>query len=108
MTPVSIPAARAAAAIIATAALALLAACGGSASSTGSGSSASSGSSAAAGGAAVSYTHCMRSHGLPNYPDPDSSGTLPKASAQLLGVSSSVFDAAQRACQQVLDRKSVV
>src|SRR5579863_368923 len=102
MTPISIPAARAAAALIATAALALLAACGGSASSTGSGSSASSGSSAAAGGAAVSYAHCMRSHGLPDYPDPDSSGTLPKASAQLLGVSTAVFNAAQSACQHLL------
>ena len=102
MTPISIPAARAAAALIATTALALLAACGGSASSTGSGSSASSGSSAAAGGAAVSYAHCMRSHGLPDYPDPDSSGTLPKASAQLLGVSTAVFNAAQSACQHLL------
>jgi hypothetical protein len=44
----------------------------------------------------------MRSNGMPNFPDPDSNGTLPKTSAQLLGVSSSQFQAAQRACQHLL------
>jgi hypothetical protein len=68
--------ARTAAAIVATAVLAVLAAaCSGSPSSPG--------GSPDAGGAAnspsaVGYSHCMRSHGVPNFPDPDSSGTLPK------------------------------
>jgi hypothetical protein len=44
----------------------------------------------------------MRSHGVPNYPDPDSNGQLPKTSAQQLGVSSSLYQAAQRACQSLL------
>jgi hypothetical protein len=44
----------------------------------------------------------MRSHGVPNYPDPDSSGSLPKPDAHHLGVSDSRLQAAQRACQQVL------
>ncbi len=44
----------------------------------------------------------MRSHGVPNYPDPDISGQLPKTSAQQLGVSSSQYQAAQRACQPLL------
>jgi hypothetical protein len=44
----------------------------------------------------------MRSHGVPKYPDPDSSGQLPKTSAQRLGVSSSQLHAAQRACQPLL------
>jgi hypothetical protein len=44
----------------------------------------------------------MRSHGVPDYPDPDSSGTLPKPDAQAFGVSSSQFSAAQRACQHLL------
>ena len=101
MTPIPIQAARAAAAILATAALVLLAACGGSPSSTHPGGTANAGG-AARSQSAVAFSHCMRSHGLPDYPDPDSSGTLPKTSAQLLGVSSSVFDAAQRACQQML------
>ena len=96
------PAARTAAAIIATAALALLAAaCSGSPSSAGSG-----GSPHAAGSAnspsAVAYSHCMRSHGVPTYPDPGSNGEVPKTSAQQLGVSSSQYSAAERGCQQLL------
>lgn len=39
---------------------------------------------------------------MPNYPDPGSNGTLQKTSAQQLGVSSSRFNAAQRACQHLL------
>jgi hypothetical protein len=44
----------------------------------------------------------MRSHGVPDYPDPDSNGQLPKTDAQLLGVSGSQYQAAQQACQQLL------
>ncbi len=44
----------------------------------------------------------MRSHGVPDYPDPGSGGTLPKPGAQAFGVSSSQFSAAQRACQHLL------
>ncbi len=88
------------AALLATIAL-LAAACGGSPSSTG-------GSPDAGGPAnspsAVAYSHCIRSHGVPNYPDPPSSGTLPKVSAQELGVSGSQLQAAQRTCHDVLPR----
>jgi hypothetical protein len=45
---------------------------------------------------------CMRSHGVPNFPDPSGSGALPKTSPQHLHVSSSRFQAAQRACQHLL------
>jgi len=44
----------------------------------------------------------MRSHGVPNFPDPDSSGQLPKGDAQRFGVSSSQLQAARQACQQLL------
>jgi hypothetical protein len=44
----------------------------------------------------------MRSHGVPNFPDPDSSGQLPKADPQQLGVSTSQLQAAQTACQPLL------
>jgi hypothetical protein len=44
----------------------------------------------------------MRSHGVPDYPDPTSSGRLQKTSAGHLGVSSSEFSAAQNACQHLL------
>jgi hypothetical protein len=92
------PAARTAAAIIATASLALLtAACSGSPSST-----ASSGSSSgSANSQLVAYSQCMRSHGMPNFPDP-TGGVPPKVSAQELGVSSSQLQVAQEACQHLL------
>jgi len=94
--------ARTVAAIIATAALALpAAACGGSPSSAGSGGSPGSGGSATS-PSAVAYSACIRSHGVPNYPDPDSSGQLPKTDAQVLGVSTSQYQAAQRVCRHLL------
>ena len=91
---------RTTAAVIATAALAVLAAaCNGSPSLTG-------GSPTAGGSAdptsAVAYSHCVRGQGVPNYPDPGSGGTLPKVSAQQLGVSNSRLQTAQRACQHLL------
>jgi hypothetical protein len=43
----------------------------------------------------------MRSHGVPNYPDPTGSG-LVKESLQQLGVGSSRFQTAQGACQHLL------
>ena len=94
------PISRTTAAMIATAALAVLAAaCNGSPSLTG-------GSPTAGGSAdptsAVAYSHCVRGHGVPNYPDPGSGGTLPKVSAQQLGVSNSRLHTAQRACQHLL------
>jgi hypothetical protein len=44
----------------------------------------------------------MRSHGVPSFPDPDSSGHLPKADAHHLGVSDAQLQAARRACQSRL------
>jgi hypothetical protein len=74
----------------------LLAACGGSP-SAGSGGSPSAGS-----GSAVAYSACMRAHGVSNYPDPNSSGILPKTDAQALGVAISRYQASQSACQAML------
>ena len=96
------PTSRIAAAIIATAALALLtAACSGGPSSAGSGGSPTAGGSTTS-PSAVAYSHCMRSNGVPNFPDPPSSGQLPKTDAQLLGVSASQYQAAQQACRRLL------
>ena len=69
------PAARTASAIIATAALAMLAACSGSSSSAGSGGSPNTAESSSS-PSAVAYSACMRSHGVPGWPDPtlDSEG----------------------------------
>ena len=95
------PTARITAAIIAAAGLALLAAaCSGSPPSTGAGGSANAGDSSSS-PSAVSYSNCMRSHGVPNYPDP-SNGQLPKGGAQAFGVSSSAFSKAQSACHSLL------
>jgi hypothetical protein len=92
--------ARATAAIIATAALALLAAaCSSGPSSTG-GSPGARGSAGSP--SAVAYSACMRSQGIPNYPDPDSSGQLPKGDAQQFGVSTSQYQAAQQTCRHLL------
>lgn len=93
---------RRAAAIIGTSVLALLsAACSATSSvAAGSGSSSSAGGSASS-PSAVAYSTCMRSHGVPNFPDPGSSGRVPKADPQALGVSSSQLQAAQRACQHL-------
>jgi hypothetical protein len=44
----------------------------------------------------------MRSHGVPNFPDPRSGGGVPKADAQQLRVSSSQLQTAQQACQDLL------
>jgi hypothetical protein len=40
----------------------------------------------------------MRSHGVANFPDPNSSGIIPKETGQQLGVSDSVLRAAGGAC----------
>jgi hypothetical protein len=92
---------RTAATVIATAVLPLLAACGsGSPSSAGSGGSPNAGGSSSP--SAVAYSACMRSHGVPNFPDPDSGGGIPKGDAQHFKVSTSQLQAAQQACQPLL------
>jgi len=95
-------AARTAAAVIATTALVLLAA----ACSRGPAVPSSGGSPNAGGSAnspsAVGYSQCMRSHRVPNFPDPDGTGEVPKATARQLGVSSSQYQTAQTACAHLL------
>jgi hypothetical protein len=44
----------------------------------------------------------MRGHGVLNFPDPNRAGAIPKVSLQQLGVSTSQFQTAQRACQKSL------
>jgi hypothetical protein len=53
---------------------------------------------------AVAFAACVRSHGVPNWPDPSSSGVFDKSklSSQQLGASTSRVQAAQRACQHLL------
>ena len=50
----------------------------------------------------LAFSRCMRSHGVSQFPDPDSSGAIPKVTMQQLGVSSSRFQAAQSGCAHLL------
>ena len=91
------PTVRTAAAIVAASGLALpAAACGGSSGShvvqlgtttTRSGSSSNTSSAAVQQHGAVTFARCMRSHGLPNWPDPNSNGVFDKSKLQRLGYS---------------------
>jgi hypothetical protein len=101
-----------AAVILAAAGLGLLAAaCGGtqarhvarlSSTTITSGTAASSPPVSAQQADALAFSRCMRSHGLPSFPDPSSSGTIPKVTLEQLGVSSSRFQVAQSACRNLL------
>jgi hypothetical protein len=99
--------ARAAAAIIATAVLALpAAACsGGNPSSTGSGGSPHAGGSPSSSTSArlVAFSHCMRSHGVRQFPDPPpGANDIKFPDARMLDVSSSQFQSATDACRHLL------
>jgi hypothetical protein len=95
------PAARTTSVIIATAGVVLLAACSGGGSSNGSGGSPQAeGSSSSP--SAVAFSACMRTHGVSYFPDPDSSGAIPKVVPQQLGVSSSRLQQAQHTCAYLL------
>lgn len=95
------------AAVAATAPLVLLAAACGGASASGGGSS-DSGSSATAGTSthqqALGYARCMRSHGEPGFPDPDSQGGFDKSTVvrAFRQTSNSVVRSASQACQHLM------
>lgn len=97
---------RTAAVIIAVAGLALLTACSSNPPVTGSGGARNASGPSAAQPAsarqALAFSHCVRSRGVPNYPDPSSSGEIPKETDQQLGVSSSQLQVALNACQHLL------
>jgi ABC-2 family transporter protein len=79
----------------------LVAGCGGG-SSPGVASVASPTTTAVAGrtqNKALAYSACMRSHGVPRFPDPNSSGEILKSEVIALNPGSPQFQAAQRACQ---------
>lgn len=49
---------------------------------------------------ALEFSQCMRSHGVPNFPDPTSSGGIEVNSNSGIDPRSSQFQAAQEACQK--------
>jgi hypothetical protein len=80
------------ASIIAVAAVSLLAAgCGGGS---------STGAVTTTHHQALAYAHCMHTHGVPNFPDPNSSGQIPKDQI-IAQPSSPQFKSAERACAQL-------
>ena len=92
--------ARTAASIVTTAGLALLV-CG-----CGSGGHSSTTAAAAAHeNGVLAFSQCMRSHGVPSFPDPDTSGELPKTKVVSLA-GSPQFRVAQSACQHLLPNAS--
>jgi hypothetical protein len=52
---------------------------------------------------ALAYAGCLRSHGVPLWPDPESSGAFDKSklTPHQLGVGSSQIDSAQKACRSL-------
>jgi hypothetical protein len=50
----------------------------------------------------LGYSSCMRSHGVPHFPDPTGSDGVPKETAQQLGVSQTQLQAAQSDCKHIL------
>ena len=89
---------------------ALVAGCGGGGSNPGvanvstSSTSRSHSSSASTYNQALAYAKCVRTHGVPLWPDPDSSGRFDKSklSPHQLGVSMAKAGAAQHACRALL------
>ena len=47
---------------------------------------------------ALSFAQCVRSHGVPNFPDPDSTGRIPDPSTVGVNQGSPKFEAANQAC----------
>jgi hypothetical protein len=49
---------------------------------------------------ALKYSVCMRSHGFPNFPDPNSQGAISGNSSDGIDPSSPQYQSAQRTCSQ--------
>lgn len=80
--------------VVAVAAVSVLAAgCGGGSSTT---------AATTTQNAVVAYSHCMRSHGVPNFPNPTPNGQIPKAQVVAAVVSSPQSPMAERACRHLL------
>jgi hypothetical protein len=84
--------------------IAVAACSGGSSTPGGATGSPATAAGASAGGTTglLAYSSCMRSHGVPTFPDPTSSGGIPKETGQQLGVSLSQLQAAGDACQHLI------
>jgi hypothetical protein len=53
---------------------------------------------------ALAYSQCMRSHGVPGFPDPQSNGAILTSPKDHLAQGSALFVAANKACQHLLPK----
>jgi hypothetical protein len=51
---------------------------------------------------AVAYAQCMRTNGVPDWPDPDPSGAFPKSQLEHLGVADAQLQTGEAACAHLL------
>jgi hypothetical protein len=56
----------------------------------------------AAGGSGLAFASCMRSHGVPNFPDPSAGGGIQISSSSGINPFSPAFKAAQSQCAKLL------
>lgn len=54
----------------------------------------------------LAFSRCMRSHGVPNFPDPSNDGRIPKLTQEQLGATDSQLQSAQDACRGLLPNES--
>ncbi len=54
------------------------------------------------GGATVAYSQCMRQHGVPSFPDPNSQGSV--SVTNNAGVSATVFQSASQSCSKYMKK----
>jgi len=54
---------------------------------------------------ALKFSQCMRSHGLPDFPDPGANGAIQFSSSNGITPGSPQFDAAQKACRKFMPNK---
>jgi subtilase family serine protease len=92
--------------VVAVAAFALLAAgCdGGGSPRVASVTSSTAGATTTTQNGPLAFSHCMRSNGVPNFPDPSSGWRFDKSEPQQLGISESKFQAAVSACNHLLPK----
>jgi len=55
-----------------------------------------------AGGDGIKFSACMRSHGVPNFPDPSAGGGIQISSSSGIDPQSPAFQSAQNACSKLL------
>lgn len=51
---------------------------------------------------ALKFARCMRSHGLPDFPDPSSNGSFHMSASSGINPKSATFQKAQHACQSIM------